>query len=163
MTHIAAWACPLPDEAATRRLGAALATWLRPLPGAVVFLRGELGAGKTTLARALLQALGVRGTIRSPTYTLMEPYEAEGRSVLHLDLYRLRDPLELYNLGLGDYPPEHTLWLVEWPERGAALLPPPLLDLSLALAGSGRSARLQLAGAAAGARAHLQELLQIES
>lgn len=158
-----AWALALPDEPATARLGAALATWLRPLPGGVVFLHGELGAGKTTLARALLQVLGVRGAIRSPTYTLMEPYEAAGRTVLHLDLYRLRDPLELHNLGLGDYPPEHTLWLVEWPEQGQGLLPPALLDVELTLRGTGRAAALHLApGAPPPLADRLNELLQLE-
>lgn len=159
MTAVPARVLALPDESATARLGAALATLLRPLPGAVLYLRGDLGAGKTTLARALLRACGVRGTVRSPTYTLMEPYDAEGRTVLHLDLYRLRDPLELHNLGLGDYPPEHTLWLVEWPEKGAALLPPPSLEVRLALQGSGRRAELQ---AAPGLTNRLNELLQIE-
>lgn len=135
----------LPDEAATERLGARLALRLRAHPGGIVYLEGDLGAGKTTLARALLRALGQRGAVRSPTYTLMEPYTLDGHAVLHLDLYRLHDPLELVQLGLGDYPPASTLWLVEWPERGGALLPPADLRLCLAREGSGRRVRLETA------------------
>ncbi|HSW14696.1 MAG TPA: tRNA (adenosine(37)-N6)-threonylcarbamoyltransferase complex ATPase subunit type 1 TsaE, partial [Solimonas sp.] len=115
---------------------------LRGQPGAVVFLEGDLGAGKTTLARGLLQAMGVQGRVRSPTYTLMEPYQAGGRTILHMDLYRLADPLELHNLGLADYPPAETLWLVEWPEKGGALLPSPELRVTLQLQGGGRRADL---------------------
>lgn len=133
----------LPDAAATARLGAALAAPLRRRAGTVVHLLGDLGAGKTTLARGLLEALGVQGRVRSPTYTLMEPYAVDGRTVLHMDLYRLTDPLELYNLGLADYPPEQTLWLLEWPEKGAGLLPPPDLVVALELQGEGRRAALR--------------------
>jgi tRNA threonylcarbamoyladenosine biosynthesis protein TsaE len=99
--------------------------------GAVIFLYGDLGAGKTTLARQFLRHLGVSGTIRSPTYTLMEPYRADGRELLHMDLYRLNNPAELHNLGLVDYPPELTLWLVEWPEKGGDALPK--ADISITL------------------------------
>lgn len=129
--------------AAAQRLGLALAA--RPWLGAVLYLRGDLGAGKTTFARALLRALGVTGTIRSPTYTLMEPYELPDRRLLHLDLYRL-ETAELDQLGLDDYPPTETLWLVEWPERAAGLLPKPQLDLRLQPQGEGR--RLTAAAAA---------------
>lgn len=122
----------------TEAAGAALARALADRPGAVIYLEGELGAGKTTLARGLLRALGVSGTVRSPTYTLMEPYAVSGRSVLHMDLYRLSDPAELWELGLDSYPVEQTLWLVEWPERGGGLLPPPALRLRLAHRGDCR-------------------------
>jgi tRNA threonylcarbamoyladenosine biosynthesis protein TsaE len=153
----------LPDEAATLRLGALLASLLRPLPGAVLFLVGDLGAGKTTLARGLLQALGVRGRVRSPTYTLLEPYEVDGRTVLHLDLYRLRDPGELQNLGLEDYPPERCLWLLEWPDKGGSLLPVPTVVVHLTLRGSGREARIELSLAAPRPlAAELNELLKVE-
>ncbi|MFP5358482.1 MAG: tRNA (adenosine(37)-N6)-threonylcarbamoyltransferase complex ATPase subunit type 1 TsaE [Gammaproteobacteria bacterium] len=133
----------LADEQATRALGAWLAQRLRALPGAVIYLEGPLGAGKTTLARALLHGLGVEGPVKSPTYTLVEPYEAAGRRILHLDLYRLNDPLEFDNLGLADDPPTRSLWLVEWPSRAAELLPPADVLVQLQLAGSARRVQLQ--------------------
>ena len=132
----------LPDAAATAALGAALAGALGPQPRGVIWLLGDLGAGKTTLARGLLEALGVTGRIRSPTYTLMEPYDLGGSSVLHMDLYRLADPLELQNLGLADYPPQQHLWLVEWPEKGGGLLSAADLKVDLKVAGEGRQAHL---------------------
>lgn len=130
----------LSDTAATEALGARLA---RTLPErAVVHLRGDLGAGKSTLARALLRALGVTGTIRSPTYTLVEQYAlpADGLAV-HMDLYRIGHPGELEFLGLD--PAGARLWLVEWPERGGGALPPVDLEIHLALEGAGRRCRLQ--------------------
>lgn len=133
----------LPDAAATEALGAALAA-TRPEGGALVELEGDLGAGKSTLARALLRALGVTGTIRSPTYTLLERYPlADGREAAHLDLYRVADPDELDYFGLDGLLAEPTLWLVEWPERGAGRLPPRDLRIMLAHAGEGREARLE--------------------
>ena len=138
------WSLLLADAEQTAALGAALARALRAQPGAMIHLQGDLGAGKTTLARGLLQALGVVGRVRSPTYTLMEPYELPGRTALHMDLYRLADPLELQNLGLADYPAERTLWLVEWPDKGGALLPPADLQLSLSPENGGRCAELRL-------------------
>lgn len=132
----------LPDADATAACGAALARALDGVAGGTVWLSGELGAGKTTLTRGLLRALGIAGPIRSPTYTLLEPYERQPGAaplrILHMDLYRLADPLELDNLGLDDYPPRECLWLVEWPERGGALLPQPDLLLRLVRAGNGR-------------------------
>ncbi|HEY4555006.1 MAG TPA: tRNA (adenosine(37)-N6)-threonylcarbamoyltransferase complex ATPase subunit type 1 TsaE [Lysobacter sp.] len=128
----------LPDAAATDALGAALAL-TRPTP-AVVHLVGDLGAGKSTLARALLRALGVQGTIRSPTYTLVERYPVDGGEALHLDLYRIGDPGELDFLGLDAA--DACLWLVEWPERGAGALPPVDLRIDLAIEGDGRAALL---------------------
>lgn len=133
---------PLADEAATLALGARLARSFRERGGGVLYLRGDLGAGKTTLARGLLRAAGVDGTLRSPTYTLMEPYAAGGRAFLHLDLYRLADPAEVEQLGLRDYPVETTVWLVEWPEKGAGFLPPADLEVQLAIDGAGRVATL---------------------
>lgn len=136
----------LPDPAATEALGRRLAAALPPQP-VVAYLEGDLGAGKSTLARALLRALGVTGTIRSPTYTLVEPYVlADGREALHLDLYRIADPAELDYLGLE--PGLARLWLVEWPRRGQGLLPPADLAIALELAGDGRCARLQAHSAA---------------
>lgn len=130
----------LPSATETESLGAALAEALRDRPGAVVYLEGPLGAGKTTLARGLLRALGVRGAIRSPTYTLLEPYELDGRTVVHMDLYRLADEREIEPLGLRDYPPARCWWLVEWPERGGQRLPPPDLRVALTPRTPGRHA-----------------------
>ena len=128
----------LPDNDATEALGRALAR-TRP-PFAVVHLQGDLGAGKSTLARALLRELGVAGAIRSPTYTLVERYPIEGGEAWHLDLYRIGDAGELEFLGLDEG--AAVLWLVEWPERGAAALPSADLHVVLAVEGTGRSARL---------------------
>ena len=124
----------LPDAEATAALGRALAR-TRPAR-AVVHLQGDLGAGKSTLARALLRELGVTGAIRSPTYTLVERYAVAGGEAWHLDLYRIGDPGELDFLGLDAA--DATLLLVEWPERGAAALPRPDLRVALELSPSGR-------------------------
>lgn len=113
-------------------LGCRLAGAL-PENGCVVTLAGELGAGKTTLVRALLRALGVTGYVRSPTYTLIEPYEAAGRRVRHLDLYRLNDPQELEFLGIRDLDPVEELIFIEWPERGKAALPPADVEVAIAV------------------------------
>lgn len=133
----------------TTALGAAIAGTLADRPGGVIYLQGPLGAGKTTVARGLLRALGVRGAIRSPTYTLLEPYELSGRTLVHLDLYRLADERELEPLGLRDYPPERSWWLIEWPERAAVRLPPP--DLAVALDHDGDARRAVLSGPRAAA------------
>lgn len=131
----------LPDSRATEALGARLASVL-PTP-AVVWLQGDLGAGKTTLVRGLLQALGHNGAVKSPTYTLVEPYELGGRRILHCDLYRLADPEELEFLGLRDELDEHGWWLIEWPERGRGWLPEATLTIELAVADTGRHCRLR--------------------
>ena len=129
----------LADTNATEALGRALAA-TRP-PQAVVHLQGDLGAGKSTLARALLRALGVEGAIRSPTYTLVERYPIPAGEAWHLDLYRIGDAAELDFLGLDDA--TATLWLVEWPERAGPALPAADLRVELEMSGSGRSACLQ--------------------
>jgi tRNA threonylcarbamoyladenosine biosynthesis protein TsaE len=144
----------LPDEAATAALGqhlarAIAATVLEQV--FVIYLAGPLGAGKTALARSLLRTLGVTSTIRSPTYTLLEIYQVGELTCAHLDLYRLAAPGELEQLGLRDLLEPAHLWLVEWPERGQGLLPPPDLTLDLAFRGQGRLATLTPGSARAAA------------
>ena len=132
----------LPIASATDGLGRALA---RVLPASfVVHLRGDLGAGKSSLARALLRALGVTSSIKSPTYSLVERYDLAGdREAVHLDLYRIGDPGELEYLGLDDLAGREVLWLIEWPERGGTALPPPDLEIRLEPAAKGRRATLR--------------------
>ena len=134
----------LPDSASTEALGAALA---RAFParstGAVVHLRGELGSGKTTCARSLLQALGVTATVRSPTYTLVDTYSTPALNLVHVDLYRLRSSAEVEELGLRDLTGPNSLMLIEWPEQGGTAVPPADLDLQLRYAGESRVAVLR--------------------
>lgn len=134
----------LASAQATEDLGAALADALPHAP-AVLALSGDLGAGKSTLARALLRRLGVSGAIRSPTYTLVERYATAQGECLHLDLYRIADPDELDYLGLDELQAVARLWLIEWPERGGERLPGADLRLRLEQAGAGRVARLEAA------------------
>jgi tRNA threonylcarbamoyladenosine biosynthesis protein TsaE len=126
----------LPDADATEAFGASLAGCCEN--GLLVFLSGELGAGKTTLVRGLMRALGHRGAVKSPTYTLLESYRCGGLQLHHLDLYRLADPGELEWLGIRDLLGGDAVCLVEWPERGAGVLPPPDLALNLDYRGEGR-------------------------
>lgn len=128
------------DAAAMESLGGALARALTG--GLAVHLRGELGAGKTTLVRGLLHGLGHSGSVRSPTYTLVEPYELATRRIYHLDLYRLADPEELEWLGLRDLLDADAVALVEWPERGDGGLPVPDLMIAIEYCGSGRRVSL---------------------
>lgn len=131
----------LPDEAATAALASRLAATLDE--GLVVYLHGDLGAGKTSFARALLGALGVGERIKSPTYSLVESYLAQGRPAWHLDLYRIADPGELEWLGLDALSDPSALVLVEWPERGAGALPAADLIVHLAYQGLGRTALME--------------------
>ena len=147
----------LADEAATISLGAALANafieLIRLAPAATfcVHLHGDLGAGKSTLARALLRGLGVTGKIKSPTYALVEPYDSAYGLLLHMDLYRLTEAAELEYLGVDSLFAQATLMLIEWPEKAGAMLPAP--DLKIALGHNSdvnRAGRaLQIAGLSA--------------
>ncbi len=133
----------LADELATIRLGADLASAFEELPeGLVIYLQGDLGMGKTTLCRGLLQALGHRGAVKSPTYTLVESYTLGALTLHHFDLYRLHDPEELEFMGIRDYFGSNIVALVEWPQRGGAHFPAADLDVTLALAGDGRIATI---------------------
>lgn len=124
----------LADSAATERAGALLAGVL-PADDLVMYLQGDLGAGKTTLVRGLLRALGHANRVPSPTYTLVEPYSLGQREIKHLDLYRIADPEELVFLGIRDM---GGILLIEWPERGSHFLPPPDLVCRLDTAAPGR-------------------------
>lgn len=131
----------LPGEAATIALARQLAPAVRG--GGVVFLRGELGVGKTTFARALLRALGVGERVKSPTYTLLERYKVDGRDAFHLDLYRIASPGELEWLGLDELDALDAIVLVEWPERGTGALPAADIEVLLEHASTGRQACLR--------------------
>jgi tRNA threonylcarbamoyladenosine biosynthesis protein TsaE len=136
----------LPDAAATERLGAWLAAGVAP--GRVVHLRGDLGAGKTTLVRGLLHALGHSGRVKSPTYTLVEPYTLSRLHLYHFDFYRFHDRSEWVGSGFRDYFSSDTVCLVEWPERAGDLLAPPDLQVRLEIAGETRRALVEACTAA---------------
>jgi tRNA threonylcarbamoyladenosine biosynthesis protein TsaE len=127
---------PLPDEAASGRLGAALAAALRP--GLVIFLEGDLGTGKTTLVRAAIRALGYGGPVKSPTYSLVEVYVISSLYLYHFDFYRFESPEEFLDAGLPEYFNQNAICLVEWPERAAGCVPTSDLRLCLHHAGAGR-------------------------
>jgi tRNA threonylcarbamoyladenosine biosynthesis protein TsaE len=127
----------LPDEAATIAAGAKIGRALNT--GCVVFLVGELGAGKTTFTRGALRALGHAGSVKSPTYTLCEPYDlADEAQLCHLDLYRLSNPEELEFLGIRDYVASGAILLIEWPSKGEGWLPAPDLQVALQATDTGR-------------------------
>ena len=128
----------LPDAGATAALGGALAGGAGP--GRSIYLRGELGAGKTTLVRGLLRALGYAGRVKSPTYTLVEPYTLSSLHFYHFDFYRLKDRSEWTDAGFREYFNAQSICIVEWPERACDLLPPPDLDVLLQFSGEARRA-----------------------
>lgn len=147
----------LPDEEATLAFGQALARALFVEPeasvdasdpgqaiiGAMIYLQGDLGAGKTTFSRGILRGFGFQGAVKSPTYTLVEPYEFSRCNVYHFDLYRLADPGEVEYLGTEDYFADSNLCLVEWPERGRGAIPAADLEITLQARGTGRALACQ--------------------
>jgi tRNA threonylcarbamoyladenosine biosynthesis protein TsaE len=138
----------LPDAAATEALGAGLGVAMRELAQAIarqgftVHLQGDLGAGKTTLVRALLRELGVQGAVKSPTYTLLEPYEVSRLHLYHFDFYRFKNPREFTDGGFAELFGPGGVCLVEWPERASGYLPPADLQVLLTVLDAGRDATL---------------------
>jgi tRNA threonylcarbamoyladenosine biosynthesis protein TsaE len=136
----------LPEAKATEALGAALAAGVAP--GRVLHLRGDLGAGKTTLVRGLLRALGYAGRVKSPSYTLVEPYKLSSLHFYHFDFYRFKDRSEWISSGFREYFNPHSVCVVEWPEKAGDLLAPPDVEVQLAFSGEHRKATLQAHSAA---------------
>ncbi|MFJ2693186.1 tRNA (adenosine(37)-N6)-threonylcarbamoyltransferase complex ATPase subunit type 1 TsaE [Pseudomonas sp. NPDC087336] len=130
----------LADEQAMSDFGARIA---RITEGhGLIFLEGNLGMGKTTLSRGIIRGLGHVGAVKSPTFTLVEPYEVGDVRAFHFDLYRLVDPEELEFLGIRDYFEDDALCLIEWPDKGAGFLPKPDLTITISPQGSGRSLKI---------------------
>lgn len=123
----------IPDEESMLKFGANLSKACTP--GTIIYLVGELGAGKTTLARGFLREAGHTGAIRSPTYTLVEHYELPEKDIFHIDLYRLSHPEEIEYLGLTDLITDTSIGLIEWPERGEGMLPEADIICSIDLTG----------------------------
>ncbi|MEJ8862849.1 tRNA (adenosine(37)-N6)-threonylcarbamoyltransferase complex ATPase subunit type 1 TsaE [Pseudomonas jessenii] len=130
----------LADEQAMSDFGARIA---RITQGhGLIFLEGNLGMGKTTLSRGIIRGLGHVGAVKSPTFTLVEPYEIGDIRAFHFDLYRLVDPEELEFLGIRDYFEDDALCLIEWPDKGAGFLPKPDLTITISPQDSGRSLKI---------------------
>ncbi len=130
----------LPDEAATIRAARDFASSLQS--GLVVYLHGDLGAGKTTFVRGVLHALGYQGKVKSPTYNLVEPYLIDGLTIYHFDLYRFQDDEEWEAAGFRDYFNPDSICFVEWPEKAEALLPQPDMEIYLEIQGHQRTLRI---------------------
>jgi len=145
----------LADDSATAALGAELARAL--VPGLVIYLCGNLGAGKTALVRAVLRGLGYEGKVKSPTFTLVELYAISSLTIYHFDLYRFGDPREWVEAGFRDYFGADTVCLVEWPEKAEGVLPPADLRITLQIQGSGRSVEIE-----AGTKAGIQCLTRLQ-
>jgi tRNA threonylcarbamoyladenosine biosynthesis protein TsaE len=124
------------DEQAMLAAGKELVAQLSP--GMLVFLEGDLGAGKTTLVRGILNAMGHTGSVKSPTYNLVEPYTIKGQAIFHFDLYRLMDAEELEYMGMRDYLNEQSICFVEWPDKGEGLLPSPDILIEIIINGNQR-------------------------
>lgn len=110
--------------------------------GAIIFMQGQLGAGKTTFTRGFLRALGIQDKIKSPTYTLVEPYEIANKNIFHFDFYRLHDANELEHLGLREYFAQQNICIIEWPEIAMSLIPEPDLICLLQIANNGREIKM---------------------
>ena len=131
---------PLKNETETTEIGSKVASCLKG--GEVIYLKGELGTGKTTLVRGALNKLGFVGNVKSPTYTIVEPYSIDNHVVYHFDLYRLNDPAELESLGIRDYCDGQSICFFEWPEKGGNLLPNADINLLLSYTEEGRNVEL---------------------
>ena len=131
---------PLKGETETTAIGAKVASYLKG--GEVIYLKGELGTGKTTLVRGALNKLGFVGNVKSPTYTIVEPYSIDNHVVYHFDLYRLNDPEELESLGIRDYCDGQSICFFEWPEKGENLTPNADINLLLSYTKEGRNVEL---------------------
>ncbi len=130
----------LPKSEDTEALGAAL--WMALPQKCLLFLQGDLGAGKTSLVRGMLRAAGYTRAVKSPTFSLVEEYQIGSRWVFHFDLYRLKDPEELEWIGLMDYLQREAICCIEWPQMGAGYLPPATIELTLGYQETGRIAQI---------------------